>query len=84
MFKYLLQVWSNQGDLIYERKLKSVLKGWGLCGDKFFYQEDDSEDNIFEVFMLTTAGLKCKIHKFILPESIKRVQADDRSLMGVV
>ena len=34
--------------------------------------------------MLSTAGPKVKIFKFILPEAIKRVQSDDRSLMGII
>ena len=61
-----------------------MLKGWGLCGDKFLYQEDDIEDDIFEIYMLQTAGNHCKIHKFILPECIRRVQQDDRTLMGAL
>ena len=38
--------------MLYERKLSMMLKGWGLTGDKFFYQEDDAEDDVFEIYML--------------------------------
>ena len=66
--------------MLYERKLAKMLKGWGLTGDKFFYQEDDAEDDVFEVYMLETMGGSIKIHKIILPECVMRVQADDNTL----
>ena len=67
--KYLLQVWRrSDGQMLYERKLSMMLKGWGLTGDKFFYQEDDAEDDVFEIYMLEVQeGGTVKIHKIILP-----------------
>ena len=79
--KYLLQVWRrSDGQMLYERKLSKMLKGWGVTGDKFFYQEDDTEDDIFEIYMLETQGGSVKIHKIILPISVLHVQSDDPTI----
>ena len=59
-----------------------IPKGWGLTGKKFFYQEDDSEDSVFEVYMLDTEGDKIKIFKIILPLDIRRIQHDDKELQN--
>ena len=70
--------------MLYERKLSMIPKGWGLTGQKFFYQEDDSEDKVFEVYMLDAAGESLKIHKIILPGDIRRIQKDDGTLTNAL
>ena len=37
--KYLLQVWSNQGEMIYERQMDSPVTNWNISTDKFLFQE---------------------------------------------
>ena len=36
---YLLQVWSNRGDMLFERGLKKPISNWNISRDKFIFQE---------------------------------------------
>lgn len=63
--------------MLYERKLGHVPKGWGMHERKFFYQENDEEDDSFEIFMLELdKENKMHICKLSLPVMFKQQQID--------
>ena len=47
---YLLQVWSNLGELVFERSLSNSVMSWGIFGDTFIFQEKNQPSN--RVFLL--------------------------------
>ena len=60
--------------MIYERRLSKKIRSWGMNNDFFCFMEDDSEDDIFELYCLMTDDERPEIvhlHKFILPEFVK-------------
>jgi hypothetical protein len=45
--EYLLQVWSNRGEMIFERALEKPISNWNISTDKFLFQEADKPSTIF-------------------------------------
>ena len=44
MMPYLLQVWTSNGDMVFEKSLRQPISNWNISGDKFLFQESkDSE-----------------------------------------
>lgn len=51
--KYLLQVWSKNGDLVFEKALEAPVVNWNISGDFFVFQEhvNQSELSLVKLFM---------------------------------
>ena len=79
-----MQIWRrSDGQLLYERKLRLMPKGWGLNKDRFFYQEDDQEDKCYEIHEVRyitedddgkEVTPRVHVRKIILPQAIKITQ----------
>ena len=41
-FRYIIEVWRNDGELLYERNLRHPPLGWSCSDNMFFYYEDDN------------------------------------------
>lgn len=37
--KYLLQVWTKKGDMVFEKPLQQPVCNWNISEDKFIFQE---------------------------------------------
>ena len=47
--KFLLQVWTNKGDLVFEKALKQPCCNWNLTKDKFLFQLNPNSPQIYLV-----------------------------------
>ena len=68
--EYLLQVWSNLGDNIFERPLRHPITNWNISGNKFVFQENPQDTTIFVVRLFIDRP--AIIFKFELPEHINQ------------
>ena len=48
-FEYLLQVWTDEGELVYERTLHKPISNWNISGNKLVFQEDKDSEDIYLV-----------------------------------
>ena len=46
---YLMQVWTNKGELAYERKLDRPVENWNISTDKLLFHEREDSDYIYVV-----------------------------------
>ena len=37
--KYLLQIWTNLGEMIFEKPLAKAISNWNISDNKFVFQE---------------------------------------------
>ena len=47
--QYLLQVWSNKGEMVFERAMVKPVVNWNIVEDKFLFQEEAGKPEIFMV-----------------------------------
>ena len=47
--QYLLQIWSKQGELVFERKLKEPVANWSFSSGMFLFQEEIGSCSVFIV-----------------------------------
>ena len=47
--KFLLQVWTIKGEMVFERCLKEPPANWNISGNKLIYKEKASSDDIYLV-----------------------------------
>ena len=66
--RFLLQVWSSKGDLIFERSLTKPISNWNISQDKFCFQESRHSSDIYIVKLFLDR--KPHLYKFCLPSEI--------------
>lgn len=51
-YKYLLQVWSKSGELIFEKSLRQPVCNWNISSNIFIFQEkiDSSEIHVVRLY----------------------------------
>ena len=47
--RYLLQIWSKKGDMVFERSLLKPVCNWAIDKDKFLFQEEPDSREIYLV-----------------------------------
>ena len=47
--RYLVQVWTKKGDMIFEKPLNLPICNWNISGDKFIFQEESNKAEIYLV-----------------------------------
>lgn len=67
--KYLLQVWSNEGEMIFEKELNQKVKCWNIYGDNFFWQERDNL-NVIYLLQCVAKNDHSKLFKFQIDEIV--------------
>ena len=45
----MLQVWTDEGELIFERALHKPVSNWNISEEKFIFQEDKDSEDIYVV-----------------------------------
>jgi hypothetical protein len=50
---FLLQVWSNKGEMVFEKALKTPIINWNIVKDKFLFQEQTHSEIIYLVKLST-------------------------------
>ena len=65
-FAFLLQVWTRNGDMIFERALETPCCNWNIANDKFMYQESHDSSDIYLVHLYMEK--KAIVFKFTLPD----------------
>ena len=63
---YLLQIWSNTGQCVYERPMEHPCKRWNLCNNQMLFMEDDI--NLIAVECSETKS-KTIVRNFILQQT---------------
>ena len=48
-YPYLLQVWTQKGEMVFERKLREPVSNWNISGDKLIFQEKHDSSTIWVV-----------------------------------
>ena len=72
-FKYLIQVWREKdAAMLYERKLRSIPKGWGTYKEHILYQEQKEGDSRFEIYCIT---VKESPNPLVSPKEVSILQS---------
>ena len=66
--RFLLQVWSKFGDMVFERKLRLPISNWNISDDKFIFQENKDDPTVYVVKLYLDKPPY--IFKFNLPDTI--------------
>ena len=62
---FLLQVWTINGQMVFEKPLHKPPANWNICGNKLLYLEDTNSEVVHLVYLyIDTAP---RLFKFILP-----------------
>ena len=67
---YLLQVWTNRGQMVFERSLMQPISNWNISHDKFCFQEDRESNEIYVIQLFLDK--QPQIFKFILPSDVTK------------
>ena len=65
---FLLQVWTEAGEMVFERPMETPLTNWNIAGDKLIFMEDKNAREIFIVKLFTNK--QPILFKFTLPENL--------------
>ena len=66
--KYLLQVWSINGEMVFEKPLEKPPENWNISGDKLIYMTDNNSNEIHLVKLFIDK--EPVLFKFDLPDGI--------------
>ena len=47
--KYLLQVWTDKGEMIFEKPLAKRVANWNISNNKFVFQETRDSQDVYVV-----------------------------------
>ena len=47
--RYLLQVWTNKGEMIFEKPLQKSVANWNISDNIFVFQETRDSEHVFVV-----------------------------------
>ena len=67
-FRYLLQVWTKKGDMVFEKPLRKPISNWNISNDKFVFQESIDDPVIYIVKLFLDA--EPFLFKFKLPDKV--------------
>jgi len=67
---YLLQVWTQKGDMVFEKALHKPVCNWNITKDKFLFQEEPNRPEVFLVDLRLNRAPK--IFQFNIPKHISR------------
>ena len=67
---FLLQVWTINGQMVFEKPLHKPPANWNICGDKLLYLEDTNSEVIHLVKLYIDAAPR--LFKFIMPIDLIR------------
>lgn len=62
----MLQVWSKDGALLFERSLHKPISNWNITENKFIFQEDKDSEDIYIVNLFMDK--QPQVFKITLPE----------------
>ena len=66
--KFLLQVWSNQGELVYERKLAEPVANWSISTNKLLFQEEIGSSTVCVVKL--SLDSRATLYEIELPQAV--------------
>jgi hypothetical protein len=67
-YKYLLQVWSDKGEMVFERALRKPCSNYNISGDHFVFQEETNSSDVYLVKLHLDE--KPFVFKFTLPTHV--------------
>ena len=70
--RWLLQVWTDKGDMIFERPMKNPVANWNITDNKFVFLEETHSTEIYLVKLFLDK--QPVLFKFILPQSVPKGQ----------
>lgn len=73
--KYLLQVWSIKGELVFERALHSPIVNWNIMDDVFLFQQTLGEEVLTLVRLYPDR--QAQVYEIVMPQSAFAGNADD-------
>ena len=65
---YLVQVWTKNGVMVFERSMEKPISNWNISHDKFIFQENPKEPVIYIVRLFLDR--QPILFKFTLPKSV--------------
>lgn len=65
---FLLQVWTNKGEMVFERPLLEPPANWNISGNKLVYLEETNSNDIYLVKLFMNK--RPVLFKFSLPEGV--------------
>ena len=65
---FLLQVWTETGEMVFERPMETPLTNWNIAEDKLIFMEESNAREIFIVKLFTKK--QPILFKLILPENL--------------
>jgi len=68
--KYLLQVWTNRGKMVFERPLREPISNWNISADKFVFQQTKKSNEVFVIRLFLDRP--AIIFKINLPENFHK------------
>ena len=69
-----MQVWSNQGELVYERKLLEPVANWSISTDKLLFQEEVGSSTVCVVKL--SLDSRATLYEIELPQEVLEEHAD--------
>ena len=75
--RYIIEVWRNDGELLYERNLRQPPLGWSCSDNLFFYYEDDNQTGEIDVYCFANAlenDTKSCLFKIDLPKEVATLE----------
>jgi len=67
-YKYLLQVWSSKGEMVFEKSMRKPCSNYNISGDKFVFQEETNSSEVYLVKLHLEE--KPFVFKFTLPTHV--------------
>ena len=68
MKRYLLQVWTKKGEMVFEKALQQPVCNWNISGNVFLFQEKTDSSDIF--LLRLYKDQQAVLFKFKLPPNI--------------